>query len=141
MTHPLVEQLVTKHGATPLTAEAVDAFVDAPGLAMLVFTEDPLRVRETLDLAVIVPQIRRAFAGCFRVGVLLPEAARAVQPRYGFRRWPGLVMLRDGAYLGTIDGLRTWEEYMNQVTHLIDAEHAPARPVRIPIVAASRDCP
>ena len=59
---------------------------------MLVFTEDPLRIRETLDLAVIVPELARSFAGRFRVGVLLPEAARALQPRYGFRRWPALVM-------------------------------------------------
>ena len=45
---------------------------------MLVFTEDPLRVRETLDIAVIVPELMRAFPGRFRVGVLLPEAARHV---------------------------------------------------------------
>ena len=141
MTHPLVEQLFTRHGAASLTAETVDAFIAPSGLAMLVFTEDPMRVRETLDLAVIVPEIARAFAGCFRVGVLLPEAARAVAPRYGFRRWPALVMLRDGAYLGAIDGLRTWQEYDLEVTRLINAEPAPARAVGIPIVAASRGTP
>jgi hydrogenase-1 operon protein HyaE len=141
VTHPLVEQLFTRHGASLLTPGTIDAFVDAPGLSMLVFTEDPMRVRETPDLAVIVPQIQRAFAGIFRVGVLLPEAARAVQPRYGFRRWPALVVLRNGAYLGAIDGLRTWDEYNTEITHLVEAERAAARPVRIPIASVLRESP
>ena len=141
MTHPLVEQLVTKHGAKALTPDTIDAFIEAPGLAMLVFTEDPMRVRETLDVAVIVPEIQKTFAGIFRLGVLLPEAARALQPRYGFRRWPALVVLRDGACLGAIDGLRTWQEYDTEVTHFINAERAPARPVGIPIASTSRDSP
>ena len=37
-----------------------------------------MRFKETLDLAVIVPEIARAFPGRFAVGVLLPEAARAI---------------------------------------------------------------
>ncbi len=79
---------------------------------MLVFTEDPVRYKETLDLAVIAPEVARAFAGQFRVGVLYPEAARKVAPRFGFARWPALVMVRDGAYVGAIDGLRNWDEYL-----------------------------
>jgi len=81
--HPLIAQLFTKHGFTAITAENLDAFVAAPGHALLMFTEDPLRVKETLDLAVIVPELARTFAGRFRVGVLLPEAARQLHPCYG----------------------------------------------------------
>jgi hydrogenase-1 operon protein HyaE len=141
MTHPLIEQLWTKHGATALSAGDVDAFIAGPGHAMLVFTEDPLRIRETLDVAVIVPQILLAFAGVFRLGVLLPEAARALQPRYGFRRWPALVVLRDGVCVGAIDGLRGWEEYMTEVGHLINAGPARSRAIGIPIVPAMRETP
>ena len=94
--HPLLTQLVTRHGAVDVTIAEADAFCNGPGARLLAFTEDPARYRETLDLAVIVPELAQAFPGRFVVGVLYPEAARAVQPRFGFRRWPALVLLRDG---------------------------------------------
>ena len=42
------------------------AFVAQPGHALLLFTEDPVRYKETLDLAVIVPELARAFPGSLR---------------------------------------------------------------------------
>lgn len=129
--HPLLAQLFAKHGYAEVDAVTVDAFAQQPGHAMLLLTEDPLRVRETLDLAVIVPQLVQTFPGRFRVGVLLPEAARQVHARYGFRRWPAFVMLRDGAYIGAVDGLRSWDDYVQEVTQLLEA--APTRPPTIGI--------
>ena len=127
--HPLIGQLFTKHGCMEVDAETVDAFGERSGHALLLFTEDPLRIRETLDLAVIVPQLAQAFPGRFRIGVLLPAAARQVQARYGFRRWPAFVMLRDGAYVGAVDGLRNWDEYVRELARLLEAE--PTRPPTI----------
>lgn len=134
--HPLLAQLFVRHGCTEVTAENIDAFVDRPGHAVLVFTEDPLRVRETLDIAVIVPELMRAFPGRFRVGVLLPETARHVHARYGFRRWPALVVLSDGDHVGAVDGLRNWEEYVKELARLL--ETAPTRPptIGIPVKTA-----
>ena len=62
-----------------------------------------------------MPELVRAFPGRFAVGVLLPEAAREFHVRYGFRRWPAVVLLKDGAYVGAIDGLRNWDEYVDAV--------------------------
>ena len=137
--HPLLDQLVTRHGFTQLDADAVDAFVAPAGHALLVFTEDPVRYKETLDLAVIAPEIARAFSGCFRVGVLFPDVARKVAKRYGFARWPALVLLKDGEYVGAIDGLRNWDEYLEQMQQLLAA--APSRPpsVGIPVNSAGGD--
>lgn len=120
--HPLLDQLVSRHGFTALDLDTLDAFVDGGGHAMLVFTEDPVRYKETLDLAVIAPEVARAFAGQFRVGVLYPEAARKAAPRFGFARWPALVVLRDGAYVGAIDGLRNWDEYLEETSRLLASE-------------------
>ena len=106
---------------------------------MLVFIEDPLRVRETLDIAVIVPQLMHAFPGRFRVGVLLPEAARPLHARYGFRRWPAFVVLSSGKHVGAVDGLRNWDEYLREVAQLLEA--APTRPptIGIPVKTAGAD--
>jgi hydrogenase-1 operon protein HyaE len=122
---PLIDQLFTRHGYAEVRAADIDAFVARPGHALLVFLEDPVRVRETLDIAVIVPEIMRAFPGRFAVGILLPDAARAAHPRYEFRRWPALVVLKDGQYVGAVDGLRNWDEYLGEVARLLAA--APAR--------------
>jgi hydrogenase-1 operon protein HyaE len=107
-----------------------------PGRALLVFTEDPVIYRETLDLAVIVPEVVRHIGGGLRVGVLLQKAARAVAPRYGFRRWPALVMLADGQYVGAIDGLRDWEDYLDEAGRLLVAPPTRAPSVGIAVNAA-----
>jgi len=137
--HPLLEQLVSRHGFVAADAESLDDFIHAAGHAMLVFTEDPVRYKETLDLAVIAPEVARAFAGRFRVGVLYPDAARKVAPRFGFARWPALVMLRDGDYVGAIDGLRNWDEYLDETQRLLTAE--PIRPPSVGIAVKSAGAP
>lgn len=131
--HPLVRRLVAETGAAVLGAEEVDPWLAEGGAAMLVFTEEPERYKETLDLAVIAPELAKARPGAFRVGVLPPAAARAAARRYGFARWPALVLLRDGGYLGAIDGLRDWAEYLGELDRLLAA--APSRPP-LAIVAA-----
>ena len=139
--HPLIVRLIDAHGFRALEASEIDAFA-AEGHVVLVLTEDPLRIRETLDLAVIAPQLVQAFPGRFRTGVLLPDAARAAQARFGVRRWPALVMLRDGRYVGAVEGLRNWDEYLQEIDQLLAAE--PARPptIGIPVRAegASASC-
>ncbi len=129
--HPLIEQLFTRHGCVHVDAETLDAFAAVPGHAMLVFTEDPVRYKETLDLAVIAPEVAKAFPGAFRIGVLLPPDSRKVATRYGFARWPALVLLKDGQYVGAIDGLRNWDEYLEDMQRLLAAE--PTRPPSIGI--------
>ena len=137
--HPLLAQLVARPGCAEIDSAGIDAFVAQPGRAMLVFTEDPMRVRETLDIAVIVPELMRAFPGRFRVGVLMPESARPLQARYGFRRWPALVVLSDGKYVGAIDGLRDWDEFLNELARLLEAAPQRAPTIGVAVRAAAAD--
>ena len=132
--YPLLAQLMSRHGFTQLDAANFDAFTQRAGRTLLLFTEDPVRYRETLDLAVIVPELARAFPGRFAVGVLLPKDARREAVRYGFRRWPAIVMLADGKYVGAIDGLRAWAEYIHELDALLAA--APSRPPSVGIAVS-----
>lgn len=125
--HPLLERLLQQTGAARLDAEDLPAWAAAPGTAMLVFCEEPERSKETLDIAVIVPELHAARPGAFRVGLPTPAAARSSAARYGFARWPALVLLRDGLYLGSIDGLRDWDVYIGELDRLLAAT-----PVRAP---------
>ena len=142
--HPLLSRLVSETGGALLEAGDFDAWARAPGAAMLVFAYDPERFKETLDVAVIAPELHAAGRGQFRVGLLTPAAAKALAPRYGFARWPAIVMLRDGLYLGAVDGIRDWDVYVTEVQRLLAA--APSRPptvgiaVRVEGAADSHDC-
>jgi hydrogenase-1 operon protein HyaE len=120
--HPLIARLLDAHGFAQVRAESFASFAARPGHTLLFFTEDPVRYRETLDLAVIAPELARAFEGRFALGVLLPEDARAVHPHYGFRRWPAFVLLRDGQYVGAIDGVRNWDDYLIELARLLEIE-------------------
>jgi len=133
---PLVTQLVEKHGAARLDEAGFDAFVAAPGEAALFFTEDPVRFREVLDVAVIAPELAAAASRRFRIGVLPPPLANAKAATYGVRRWPALVFLRGGQWLGNIEGLRDWGDYLAAVNELIEGETRPLPPRVIPVAAA-----
>jgi hydrogenase-1 operon protein HyaE len=137
--HPLLERLVGLCGAAVLEPGGFDAWAGEPGTALLVFTEDPVLYRETLDLAVIVPELAQVLPGGFRTGVLLPAAARALAPRYGFRRWPALVLLKDGHYVGAIDGLREWQVYLEELARLLASE--PTRPPSVGIAVTAEGGP
>jgi hydrogenase-1 operon protein HyaE len=136
--HPLLTRLSAGFGFRTLDAADIDTLAAGSGHVLLVFTEDPERFRETLDLAVIVPELAREFSGRFAVAVLLPESARAIAPRYGFRRWPAVVLLRDGAYVGAIDGVRDWSEYRLELARLLEAPTSRPPAIGIPVKAVGQ---
>ena len=65
--------------------------------------------------------------------------ARKFAVRYGFRRWPAIVLLRDGRYVGAVDGLREWGEYVAEVARLLDAPSARAPSIGIAVTASRRE--
>jgi hydrogenase-1 operon protein HyaE len=140
--HPLLERFVAELDAPVLDAASYEPWAQGPGHALVFFSEDPVQYRETLDVAVIVPELAKAFPDRFRCALLLPAAAREIAVRYGFRRWPAIVLLRDGAYVGAIDGLRDWSDYLEGLDRLLAAE--PSRPPSIGIAvktAGAGDAP
>ena len=77
------------------------------------------------------PRIARRRGCAFRVALLDPATSRALAPRYGFARWPAFVVLKDGRYVGAIDGLRDWDVYVAEMRRLLAAE--PTRPPTVGI--------
>jgi hydrogenase-1 operon protein HyaE len=138
---PLVTRLVERLGATRLDDSGFDAFVAGAGHTVLFFTEDPLRVKETLDVAVILPEIAAAVSQRLRVGVLPPALANAKASLYGVRRWPALAFLRDGGWLGNVEGLRDWAEYVAATNEVLAGPVRPLPPKVIPVAAAGGPSP
>ena len=146
MTSPSIERLherfailQARYGYHPLDAESFAAFGAAPGAALVLFAEDPAKVPETWDLTIILPEALLRMEVGLRVGLLAPEAARRLGARYGIRIWPALLALRDGDYLGTIEGLKDWGAYVRLLPELLAA--APSRPPSIGIPVTNADAP
>lgn len=133
---PLVTRLVEQLGATRLDDSGFEAFIAATGHTVLFFTEDPLRIKETLDVAVILPEIAGAVSQRLRIGVLPPPLANAKASLYGVRRWPALVFLRDGGWLGNVEGLRDWADYVAATNEVLAGPVRPLPPKVIPVAAA-----
>jgi len=137
--YPLIAQLFDKHGFARVEDGDPDGLTQRPGRTLVLFLEDPVRYRETLDLAVIVPELVRAFPGRFAVVVALAATARKLAVRYGFRKWPAFVMLADGRYVGAVDGLRDWQEYVEEVARLLAATASRPPSVGVAVQGAGGD--
>lgn len=131
--HPLFLRLKELHGFTELAPEDLEAFLAKPGFGAILFIEDPNRMKETLDELVIAPELLKAYPMVVNRGVLVAERARLVANRYGFRKWPAMVLTRDGKYLGVLAGLMEWGDAERAMAEVMASE--PSRPptVGIPV--------
>ena len=129
--HPLVERLMRDFGLPEVGATDVDAFLAAPGEAVLFFTENPKQHPESADVAVILPELMQAMPGRFRAAVVARASERELQKRFGFARWPALVFVRGGDLVGSITGMHDWDEFVAKVVELLGS------PTRREIAAAA----
>lgn len=119
--HPLLERLVTECGVPEVDSASVDAFLSAPGDAVLFFAENLVQYPESADVAVVLPELMRAFGGRFRAALVARVSERELQKRFGFARWPALVFVRDGDLVGTITGIHDWDEFVARVRAMLAA--------------------
>ncbi len=103
---------------------------------MLFFAGDPKTVRDSTDVAVVLPELVNAFDGRLIPGVVAADSERDLQRRYGFTAWPALVFLRDGGYLGAITRIQNWSEYLRDISALMEAEIRRPPGFAIPVVSA-----
>lgn len=68
--HPLFARLREEAGFAEFSGATLETMLEAPGLKMVLFAEDPNLRRETLDIAVIGPELRKALGACRRLGLV-----------------------------------------------------------------------
>lgn len=120
--HPLVRRLLELTSGVEVRPEDVEAFEAAGGDAVLFFGGDPVRFPEALDVAVVLPELIAAVGRPMHVGAVPREGEDAVARRYAVQRWPSLVFLRDGGYLGTVSGMQDWEPYVGALREVLARE-------------------
>lgn len=135
MPSPLVQRLYQQLGYPRLTATQVPEFLAQHEFSVLFFTEDPKRFPETNDVAVILPELIKAFRGQLAAAVIATEDEKKLQSLYGFQSWPALVFLKGNEYLGTITGVQDWAVYLEDIKAILASP--PSRPLSIGIPVVS----
>jgi hydrogenase-1 operon protein HyaE len=134
--HPLISRLIEDLGYPLLDSQGgLESFCDTPGDVVIFCGGDPVQHPECLDVAVVLPELLRAFPGRFRAAVASTGIEPILQARYGFNRWPSLVFLRGGDYVGTLSGILDWSVYLARLQELIDA--SVSRPPSIGIAVSA----
>ncbi len=122
---PLIQRLFDEYGFPEVGPDQLDELTEGPHVTVLFHTGDPTQHRETNDVAVILPELVKAFPNRLRPAVVSRRSERELQRRYGFRRWPALVFLREQGYLGAITGVRSWRDYLDEIEALLAARPVP----------------
>jgi len=136
-THPLFLKLVNEKGFQIVTPENFEETIKQEGITLLLFIENPNRMKETMDALVIAPELADALPMIENRAVVVPPDARKLSVAYGLKRWPAFVFLKDGGYLGTVGGLRLWSELVQESVAIVQSQ--PKYPPSIGIqVTASR---
>lgn len=135
--HPLLQRLVQQFDAAWITPDTLTAWADGPGDRVLLLAGDPVRFPEGLDVAVVLPELQRAHGARFAIAVADPAHEDTLARRWGSNRWPALVFLRDGGYVGVLAGMHDWTDYVARVGELLAAPLVRAPTVGIPVVAAA----
>lgn len=138
MSHVLVDRLISELGYTDVSLANHEEFVAMPGMNVLFFPGDPSTVRDATDVAVVLPELVAAFDGRLRPGVVrdvLGDGA-ALQRQYGFNRYPALVFVRSGEYVGALTQIQDWNVYLEKIGELLlgPSRRPPGFP--IPVVSA-----
>jgi hydrogenase-1 operon protein HyaE len=103
-------------GGIPILDEtAAEAFLDATPHGLLLFPGDPALHAESLDVAVILPELLAAFAGRYRAAALSPQAEAGLKARFGVLLLPSLVVTRRRSVLGVLPRLLDWNVYLQRL--------------------------
>lgn len=136
-TSPLIERLVSVHGATWVNEKTIDAWAAEGGDRVVLFAGDAVQFPEGQDVAVVLPELQRCFPGRFKVAVVPRQIEQDLAKRYGSQRWPTLLFLRDGQYVTTLCGMHDWDEYVQEMARALAMPISRAPTIGIPVVSAT----
>lgn len=121
--HPLISRLETEFGYPRLhSAHDLAEFVARPGAHCLFIPGDPRRNLETADAAVILPELRQAFQRAFDCAVIDDAIEARLREDTRALKTPGLLFYREGRFLGAIEKVRDWSDYLVRINHILSLE-------------------
>lgn len=124
--HPLFVRLRDSGEFTWLTQADDGAIKSLQGLGLLCLVDDPNMFKETLDMTVLAPEIKKLFEGTLAEAFFTdPAIGRELATKLGIRRLPALAVYCYGELLGAIEGLRPWDEYQDELIAILTSKAKP----------------
>lgn len=124
--HPLFIRLKKSGDFVWLEKADVDLLKSPDGLGLLCIVDDPNMFKETLDMAVLAPEIKKLFEGTLAAAWFTsPAIGRELATHLGIRRLPAVAVYCCGEMLGAIEGLRPWGEYQSELIAILTARAKP----------------
>jgi hydrogenase-1 operon protein HyaE len=118
--HPLLARLEDEFGWPRLhSLHDVAKFTQRPGLHCLFVPGDPRRNLETADAAVILPELRMTFQNAFDCALVDDAIEAQVRETHKALKTPGFLFFRQGLYLGAIEKIRDWDDYIARTSHIL----------------------
>jgi hydrogenase-1 operon protein HyaE len=138
MMHPLIDRLLDDLEYPEISLANHDEFVAQQGMNVVFFPGDPQTVRDATDVAVVLPELVKAFEGRLRPGVVTDTFGDGMQLKrqYGFAEYPALVFIRDGGYVGALTRVQDWTDYLSKISDLFTAPTKRPPGFKVPVVAA-----
>uniref|UniRef100_Q07S96 Hydrogenase expression/formation protein n=1 Tax=Rhodopseudomonas palustris (strain BisA53) TaxID=316055 RepID=Q07S96_RHOP5 len=121
MSSSLATDVARHHEMPTVDAASVDAVLAAAAdrVVVLFFRGDLARWPETADLAVVLPQLIKAFPGRLTAAIVAAEAERDLMRRFGVSVCPSLALVRPGRTLGVIPKIQDWSSYVARITAML----------------------
>lgn len=138
--HPLIRRLTEALGYPTLDPSNLESFIEMPGDGVILCGGDPLHHPECLDVAVVLPELLRAFPGRLRAAVAGPELEPILQARFGLTRWPSLLFVRSGSYVGTLAGMLDWPVYLARLHDLLTGPVGRPPAIGVAVTPAPATC-
>ena len=132
MFSPLLQSIIEREGYRVVGDGDLDAASEAVPFTMLFVAGDAERIAESNDVAVVVPELDKAFAGAVTPLIAERESERDIQRRYRFNAFPALIFLRHGEYLGAITRIRDWTDYLIEIPEILAREPSDPPPFKFP---------
>ena len=118
--HPLLTRLEVEFGWPRLECRHdIAEFTARPGAHCLLIPGDPRRNLESADAAVILPELRVAFQHAFDCALVGDAIETELREETRALKTPGLLFYREGRFLGAIEKVRDWSDYLDRITHIL----------------------
>lgn len=137
MFSPLLIDIIEKNNFPVVPEDRLEEAISHFPLMALFFPGDFSRVSDSNDVAVVLPELQRVFANEFQAVVADRKDERSMQRRFRFRTYPALVFLRNGEYLGSIERIRDWNDYLVEIRRILDSEASDPPPLNGPGLSAT----
>ncbi len=132
---PLVRRLASDFQATWVDKDSVEPWAREQSAAAILLAGDPRRFPEGQDVAVVLPELQKSFAGRFQIAVVAQRDEDGVAALYGVLRWPSVVFLREGHYVTTLTGMLDWDVYLAEMAKAFEMPVSRPPTVGIPVVS------